>query len=152
MSRYFETYSSNYVFSNGKVVKDEEEHYKIKNNKGKYTKKVFGEIVEERKLIRNEINDMLYPDYHIDEDTFEEAANILEDEFEEEEEEDEFVEEEEDQCNTIENKYEITNKNELKRKYRKKALRVHPDKCPTRECKEQMKELNNDYSFYNENC
>lgn len=138
---FLQTYSASKIFKNGKVIEDNEEQYEIKNNKGKYIKKKFGKIIDERDLVREEINKLLYPNYFLDEETFDEASEILEEEL---------------SCKSIKQKYSISNKNEMKKKYRKKALQVHPDKCKSpktkKQCKEEFQELNREYEYFNTNC
>ena len=56
-------------------------------------------------------------------------------------------------CFEIEDKYpELKGKKNKKRLmkkiYRKKALKYHPDKCAEKECKAQFQEINNDYNDY----
>lgn len=56
-------------------------------------------------------------------------------------------------CLQIENKYpqlqgKKNKKKEMKKIYRKNALKYHPDKCKKNECKGKFQEINNDYNDY----
>ena len=62
------------------------------------------------------------------------------------------------ECSIIEKKYKLPKKDskeQMRKNYKAQALKTHPDKCKSKGCEYNFKELNKDYHYYfdqNNNC
>ena len=170
------SHSSFNSFKNGKHLLNEEESINYKNNKGKYRHSKFGKIINNKEFDKTELNQYLNRNnLYLSNTIYEDAFNIINnigvpnnkktldapihkglinkkqikkittiDNKKP-------IGKSSKECNIIGSKYRLpqdNSKNAFKKIYKKRVKAIHPNKCKTKKCKEQFKELNEDYTNY----
>ena len=178
MNKFF--YRSSYnEYKNGNLIDNSEENIDFENNKGKYTQSKFGKIKKEKNINKKDIDNYIrsvQPNLYITDTIFNDALAIINNSpynlispiylgNENKPNNKNLIsnhlqkgERSNSKCSLINKKYKLPNKNskeQMRKIYKERALKTHPDKCKSKQCDNDFKELNKDYHFYfdkNNNC
>uniref|UniRef100_A0A6C0IVW6 J domain-containing protein n=1 Tax=viral metagenome TaxID=1070528 RepID=A0A6C0IVW6_9ZZZZ len=165
--------SSFNTYNNGKHTKNEEKLLNYSDGIGEYSESQFGKIVKKQKITKEEIDRYLrHSRLTISDKIFNDALNIISNNsidtnlFEipiyeglkhNNYKKLNFIDNSQKKtprakkCNLIENKYKLQDmnkKNQMKKIYKSRSLKIHPDKCKTKQCEEDFKDLSLDYHNY----
>lgn len=165
--------SSFNTYNNGKHTKNEEKLLNYSNGIGEYTESEFGKIVKKKKILKKEIDRYLSNSgLMISDKIFNDALNIINSDTLDTNlfqtpiyeglpnnnykkldyiDNDIVKKNRSNKCKLIEKKYKLTDdnkKNQIKKIYKTRSLKIHPDKCKTKQCEEDFKDLSLDYHNY----